>query len=46
MSRRWLGLFTLGVAARRRAEDFSLSAMLDGTCQAYAAALDRRGRHV
>jgi len=36
----------IGEAARRRAEDYSLSAMLEGTCQAYAAALDRRGRHV
>jgi len=35
----------IGEAARRRAEDYSLSAMLDGTCQAYATALERRGRH-
>jgi len=36
----------IGEAARRRAKDYSLSAMLDGTCQAYAVALERRGRHV
>jgi glycosyltransferase involved in cell wall biosynthesis len=36
----------IGEAARRRAKDYSLSAMLDGTCQAYAVALDRRSRHV
>jgi glycosyltransferase involved in cell wall biosynthesis len=34
----------IGEAARRRAKDYPLSAMLDGTCQAYATALERRGR--
>jgi glycosyltransferase involved in cell wall biosynthesis len=33
-------------AARRRATDYPLSAMLDGTCRAYAEALERRRRHV